>query len=150
MFEFSSVRGFDLFSVGMPMINIVLFALLIFIFWRQMSGYFVYGIYDETFHEALVASLNKLNLPFEETVSKVKLKSLDADLHVAVTSWVGTAQLRIKQVKHQKVASEIASEMKKYFISHPVRVNNVSFIVNLIMGILMFVLLAIMMPILIR
>lgn len=44
LFGFSSSRGLDLFSVGMPIINIVLFAVLIFVFWRQMSGYFIYGI----------------------------------------------------------------------------------------------------------
>lgn len=91
-----------------------------------------------------------MNLPFEETISKIKLTSLGADLHVAVASWMGTAQLRIKQTQHQKIAGEIAAEMKEYFSSHPVKVNNISFIVNLILGILMFILLAIMIPVFLR
>ena len=146
----SSFRRLDLFTIGMPIINIILYAVLIFVFWRQMSGYMIYGIYDETFHEALVAALNKLNLPFQETVSKIRLTSLNADLHVAVASWMGTAQLRIKQSEHRKIADQIANEMKVYFISHQVKVNNISFIVNLILGILMFALLAIMVPLLLH
>ncbi|HUN24553.1 MAG TPA: hypothetical protein PK299_15595 [Anaerolineales bacterium] len=131
-------RG-DLFFTIIPIIEIVALVLLVFIFWRQMAGYMILGVSDETFREALVSALNKLNLPYQETISKIKLTGLGADMQVVVASWTGTAQIRIKQWRHVRYTKKIALAMDDYYKNNPVKVNNSAFIVYLLLGILMIV-----------
>lgn len=100
-----------------------------------MTGYMIFGVSDETFREALTSALNKLNLPYEETISKIKLTGLNADLQAAVASWMGTAQIRIKQWQHVRYAKDIANSMDDYYKNNSVKVNNIAFIVYLILGI---------------
>jgi hypothetical protein len=127
----------------MPVINLVLMIVLVFVFWRQMTGYMVFGVYDETFRDALTSTLNKLNIPFQETISKIRLVELDADLQAAVMAWMGTAQIRIKQRKHAHYMKQIADGMNEYYVATPVKVNNIAFIVYLILGILMLIMVAV-------
>ena len=129
--------------ITLPLISLSMMVLLIFVFWKQMSGYMVFGIYDETFRDALTTALQRLNMPFQETISKIHLVELDADLQVAVSAWMGVAQIRIKQSKQAQYVKQIAAEMNKYFEATPVKVNNLTFIVYLILGILMLILAAV-------
>ncbi len=132
----------DLFLLTMPFINLALMVMLVFVFWRQMTGYIVFGVYDETFRDALTATLNKLNIRFQETISKIRLVELDADLQAAVAGWMGSAQIRIKQHKQAQLIKKIAAGMNEYYSSTPVRVNNVAFVVYIILGILMLIMAA--------
>ena len=134
---FEDRKYFSLFSVGMSIFQLGMMALMIFIVWRQMSGYMIFGVSDETFREALTHALNKLNLPFQETVSKIKLTSIDADLQANVASWMGTAQIRIKQLQHVRYAKDIAKAMDEYYKTNIVKVSYVAFIVYLLLGSLM-------------
>lgn len=136
---FDSWGRSDPFFTIMPIIQIAMLVLLVFIFWRQMTGYMIFGVSDETFREALITALNKLNLPYQETISKIKLTELDADLQAAVASWMGTAQIRIKQWQHVRYAKEIAHAMDDYYKNNPVKVNNIAFITYLLLGILMII-----------
>ena len=125
------------FSVGMFVFQLGMMVIMVFILWRQMSGYMIFGVSDETFREALTSALNKLNLPFQETVSKIKLTSLDADLQAVVASWMGTAQIRIKQLQHARYAKDIAKAMDEYFKTNTVKVSYIAFTVYLLLGGLM-------------
>ena len=86
-------------------------ALIVFIFLRQMAGYFVWGVSDATFRDALVFALNKLDLPFREQVSGVKLTGLDADLYAGAAEWMGTGHIRMKQRQHADRLADIANAM---------------------------------------
>jgi hypothetical protein len=136
---FSDWGRADTLLTVLPLFNLSIMVLLVFVFWRQMTGYMVFGVYDETFRDALSATLNKLKMPFQETISKIRLVELDADLQAAVTAWMGIAQIRIKQGKHAHYIKQIAAGMNEYYASTPVKVNNVSFIIYLILGILMLI-----------
>ena len=129
----------SLLSVGMSIFQLGIMAIMVFILWRQMSGYMIFGVSDETFREALTNALNKLNLPFQETVSKIKLTSIDADLQAMVASWMGTAQIRIKQWQHIRYAKDIAKAMDEYYKTNAVKVNYVAFTTYLLLGGLMAV-----------
>jgi hypothetical protein len=52
--------------------------------WLQMKGYLAIAVTDASFREGLLAALKKLELPYEECLSAVRLSSLDADLQVSV------------------------------------------------------------------
>jgi hypothetical protein len=134
---FESWGSSDLFGTFWPIIQTAMLILLFFVFWRQMTGYMIFGVYDETFRDALTSALNKLNLPFQETISMIKLTGLDADLQAAVAAWMGTAQIRIKQRQHVHYTKDIAKAMAEYYANHVVKVNNIAFIVYLLLGILM-------------
>ncbi len=128
---------YDLLTVAiLPIIMTAMMILLVFVYWRQMTGYMVLGVYDETFRDALINALNKLAFPFQESISKIKLTSLDADLQAAVAAWVGTAQIRIKQREYAHYTKDIAAAMTDYYKDYPVKVNYLTFIVYLLIGVL--------------
>ena len=65
--------------------------------WYQLKGYVAYAVTDTSFREALLAALQKLQYPHEETLSTIRLTSIDADLQVAVQSWMGAGVIKVKQ-----------------------------------------------------
>jgi len=127
------------FFILLPFIQVAMLALLVFVFWRQMTGYMIFGVSDDTFRDGLISALNKLNLPFHETISKIKLIELDADLQASVASWTGTAQIRMNQPQHVRYTKDIAGEMDVYYKNNAVKVQKITFIVYLLVGILMII-----------
>ena len=118
---------------------LMLFPLLIFpvilsFLWRQMRGCTVLGITDDSFRQALYAVLKDLNLPFEERLSKLRLTSIDADLEANVASWMGVANLSIKQREHQETLERIVSGLKQYFAGSHVSINMVTCVYYIILG----------------
>lgn len=138
---FTSRGSIEWFEIFLPFIQVAVMAILVFIFWRQMTGYMVFGVSDDTFRDALFYALNKLNLPFQEMLSKVKLIGLDADLYAVVAEWMGTAQIRIKQRQHTQRVIDIANTMNDYYASTPVKVNNIAYMTYLLLGLLIIALL---------
>ena len=59
------------------------------IMWYQLKGYVAYAVTDASFREALLAALQRLQLPYEESLSVIRLTSVDADLQISVQSWMG-------------------------------------------------------------
>lgn len=121
------------------LVLLLLFPLLIYpvvlaFIWRQMRGYTVLGVTDDSFRQALYAVLKDLNLPFEERLSKLRLTSIDADLEANVTSWMGVANLRIKQREHQETLERIVSGLKQYFAGSHVSINMVTCVYYIILG----------------
>ncbi|MGO9120822.1 MAG: hypothetical protein ACLQPD_24830 [Desulfomonilaceae bacterium] len=82
-----------------------------------MRGYTAFGTTDVSFREGLLASLERLSLPYEEKLSAVRLPTIEADLQVAVQSWLGTAQLKMKQRKFSGVLSDIVKGMNECYQS---------------------------------
>ena len=129
----------NIFLTSFPFINVAISCMLVFVCWKQMTGYMVIGVYDETFRDSLTTALNKLNLPFQETISKIQLVELKTDLQATVTAWIGMAQINIKQREHTHYTKQIATEMNNYYETIPVKVNNTAFIFYLTFGILMLI-----------
>ncbi len=120
---------------------LLLFPLLVYpvilaFLWRQMRGYTVLGVTDDSFRQALYTVLNDLQLPFEERLSKLRLTSLDADLEANVASWMGVANLRIKQREHQETLKRVAEALKNYFAGSHVSINMVTCVYYIILGVM--------------
>jgi hypothetical protein len=94
----------------------VLIVVLIFLCFT-LRGYSAFGVTDISFREGLLHSLTLLNLPYEETLSAVKLPTLGADLQVAVQSWIGSGQLKMKQRQFNTVLRDIVKGMNGYYQS---------------------------------
>ncbi len=96
------------------LLPIMLVVILVFGYFA-LRGYTAFGITDTSFREALLHSLNKLGLPHEETLSAIKLPTQGADLQVAVQSWMGTAQLKMKQRELGAVLRDIVNGMNEFY-----------------------------------
>ncbi|RKU17712.1 hypothetical protein C6503_10550 [Candidatus Poribacteria bacterium] len=113
--------------------GLVLFVILMV--WYSLRGYVTFGVTDMSFQAALLAALEKLQLPYEESLSAIRLTSIEADLQVVVQSWTGTALIKVKQRTHRSALREIVNTINEYFRTSSVSTNLIPCIVFLIMGI---------------
>ena len=127
---------------------ILMFPVMAVFFWLQMRGYLAFGITGKSFREGLVAALEKLQLPYEESLSSIRLTSVEADLQVAIQSWVGTGQIKVRQGRHRPLLKEIVQAMNERFRASPVETNMISCVFFLVLGIFAFI--GIMAPVLRR
>jgi hypothetical protein len=91
--------------------------------WTALQGYIGYGITDSSFREGLINTLEKLEIPFEENLSGIYLSFIGANLRVAIQSWIGTAQINVRQRKFNGVLRDIVQGMSSYYQTANVSVN---------------------------
>jgi hypothetical protein len=113
---------------------LLVYGIMFLLIWKQTEGYSVFGVTDESFQEALRTALNRLNLPFEETIFRFRLTSIGADLRASVQSSMGCAQLMIKQSGHKSTLKSIAGAMNDYFKTEPCKTNMTTNIFYIIVG----------------
>ncbi|RKU17709.1 hypothetical protein C6503_10530 [Candidatus Poribacteria bacterium] len=118
-------------------LNPIIFTVVLVTMYFTLPGYTVFGITDTSFREALLAALQKLQLPYDEVLSSIRLTSIEADLQVSVQSWVGSGIIKIKQRKHRPQLTEIVTAMNEHFRTSSVSTNLITCIIYLVMGILM-------------
>jgi hypothetical protein len=100
-------------------LNPLVFCCLLLMMWFQLKGYLVFGITDQAFRDSLVYSLDKLGIPYEERLSAMHLPSVDADLQVAVQSWMGVGQIKMKKAKDSEILHQIVDVMSEHFRASP-------------------------------
>ena len=93
----------------------VLFVVVLIMMWFQLKGYTAYAVTDTSFREALLTALEKLQLPYEESLSVIRLTTIDVDLQVSIQSWMGTGIIKVKQRGYRSVLKEVANAMNEYF-----------------------------------
>ena len=122
----------------MNWLNAILYGLILFVIlvvWYSLRGYIIYGVTDVSFQEALLTALEKLQLPYEESLSVVRLTSIQADLQVSVQSWMGTGIIKVKQRTHRSTLKEIVIVMNECFRTSSVSINMTSCVFLLVIGI---------------
>jgi thiol-disulfide isomerase/thioredoxin len=111
--------------------------------WLAVRGYTFLGVDAESFQEALRHALQALAIPFEETLSSVRLRDAEGGtLTVNIQPWTGTAALTIAPRKRQPVLNSIAAEMRRHFALTPVKANHFSNVLHLVLGLLFLVVVA--------
>ena len=113
----------------------ILYAALIVMMCYQLKGYVAFAVTDSSFREALVAALQKLELPYEESLSTIRLTSVNTDLQVAIQSWMGTGVIKIKQRAHRSVLKEIVDATNEYFRISSVSTNMITCVFWVVMGV---------------
>ena len=108
--------------------------------WYQLKGYVAYAVTDASFREALLAALQKLQLPYEESLSVIRLTSVDADLQISVQSWMGTGTIKVKQRAHRSVLKDVVNAMNEYFSTSSVSTNFISCVFLVVAGAVMAIL----------
>ena len=121
-------------------LNPLLFILVLVFLWIQLKGYMAIGVSDDSFRDALHFSLNKNGLDFEEQLSVVKLTSIDAILQVAIQSWVGAGQIKLKRSKDKNVLPQIISGLNDYYSENNIKPNIITPIFYIILGVFMLIL----------
>ena len=107
--------------------------------WMQTEGYSAFGVTDESFQDSLHSALNKLNLPFEETIYRIRLTSIEADLHASVQSSLGCAQIKIMHPGHRSTLKSIVDAMNEYFKTVPCRTNMTTNVCSIIFSALIII-----------
>ena len=129
----------DMFSnfvvMGGALVSFLIYAVALFFFSKLTKGYVAMGITDDSLRTALHAALQELEIAFEETLTHIKLTSLDVDLQVSVHSWMGTAQFRVKQAKGKPILKEITKAIVNYYQTHETKMNNAPAIFYFVMGV---------------
>lgn len=132
-------ESFDWFLVLMPLFMFIFYTFLLVYLWNVMKGYQVIGVNEDTFRTSLQNVLRKLDLSFEERLSKMRLISLETDLESSVNAWSGVATFKIKDKKYKEVEKQIADNLKKEFSDDYLSVNLRTSYFYLISGSLLFV-----------
>ena len=112
----------------------LMFGFILLMMCYQMRGYTAYAVTDTSFREALIEALQKLQLPYEESVSLIRLTSIEADLQVSVQGWLGTGLIKVKQRAHRSVLREIVKAMNKYFRISSAPTNMISCVFSVVIG----------------
>ena len=103
--------------------------------WLQMKGYLAVAVTGKSFRDGLLAALEKLQLPYEESLSSIRLTSVGADLQVAVQSWMGNGQIKVRPGRHGPLLKKIVQAMKEHFRTAAVETNMIFCVLFLILGI---------------
>lgn len=123
----------------MGWLPLVMFASILIMFSFKMKGYMAFAVTDASFREGLIAALKKLELPYEESLSVMRLPSLGADLQVAVQSGMGTGLIKVKEPKFGGTLRQIVQAMNDYFRSASVPTNMFSCVFFTIIGVFMVI-----------
>ena len=112
----------------------LMFGFILLMMCYQMRGYTAYAVTDTSFREALLEALQKLQLPYEESLSLIRLTSIEADLQVSVQGWLGTGLIKVKQRAHRSVLREIVNAMNEYFRISSVPTNMITCVCSVVIG----------------
>ena len=110
----------------------LMFGFILLMMCYQMRGYAAYAVTDTSFREALLEV--KLQLPYEESLSLIRLTSIEADLQVSVQGWLGTGLIKVKQRAHRSVLREIVNAMNEYFRISSVPTNMITCVCSVVIG----------------
>ena len=117
------------------LISLLFFLIMAVVLWLQTRGYQAFAVTGKSFRDGLLAALEKLQLPYEESLASIRLPSVDAELQVAVQSWMGSAQIKVRPGRHGPLLKKIVQAMKEHFRNAAVETNRISCVFYLIFGI---------------
>jgi hypothetical protein len=89
-------------------------ALIIFVAWRSMRGYFMIAVTEADVRASLQAALGELDLPFEESILGFSLVSLGDNLQVRVHPQLGVAQLGMARAGQSPELDRIAASARSF------------------------------------
>ncbi len=112
-----SGMSFLLLHVGM------LIGLVIFFMFILANGYIAIGVTEESMRSALQGALERLNLPYRESISRFQLTTIGADLKASVREILGIANIQINKRRHRSTLKSIAQATNEHFAAVPGKLN---------------------------
>ena len=125
-------------SILIKWLNPAIFTVVLVMSYFTLKGYVAYGIINTSFREALLTTLEKLQLPYKITLFTIRLTSVEADLQVSTQSGMGV-QIKVKQRQHHSQLAEIVAAMNEHFQISSSPVNLISCVFFVVMGVIMVI-----------
>jgi hypothetical protein len=113
-FDITHIRSLDIMSISFPVIAIAMLIIMTYFIGKQIFGYFVIGVGDE-FGDAIVHALNENKIQHQEKLSRIILPEYNTQISIAITKWIGSAQIRIDSGKHQTVLNNLITSVESYY-----------------------------------
>ena len=113
--------------------------MMLYSLWRVMQGYIMMGITDDSFRNSLFAALKEQNLEWKEELSLIRIPSENLDIHVSIQSWMGTGQIKNKTKQNRTKFEQVICSLKKQFAVGDIKINSISCIFYIIIGILLLI-----------
>ena len=108
---------------------------VMYVFWREATGYLAYGIGDESFRNALLFALHRQGHAFRETITKIELLEPHVEIRATVQPKIGTALLRTSHRRHAHYVTALAANMNEHYRLQPKPFNKGIFLLTTIQGI---------------
>ena len=108
---------------------------VMYVFWREATGYLAYGIGDEGFRNALLFALHRQGHAFRETITKIELLEPRVEIRATVQPKIGTALLRTPHRRDVHYVAALAANMNKHYRLQPEPFNKGIFVLTTIQGI---------------
>jgi hypothetical protein len=108
---------------------------LMYILWREATGYLAYGIDDEGFRNALVLALHRRGHAFRETITKIELLEPNVEIRSVVQPKIGTALLRTPHRCDAHLVAALAADMNEHYRLESETFNRGIFVLATIQGV---------------
>ena len=132
---FTFERDFDDASdVFMALAGPAMFLAMAVFFWIVMRGHMAFGVTEDSLRTGLTAALRELELPYEESLSAIRLPTVSTEIQVAVQGWVGTGQIKSRKRAGAPLVADVARRMNAYFRSTKVSTNLTCCVMYIVMG----------------
>lgn len=93
-------------------------------FWFQMKGYIAVGVSDRTLRDAINYSLEINKLNYEDLITGIHLKDLNAKLDISIQDWVATGQVKVHSGKNKGLLDALMSGMNDFYQKKAIEANN--------------------------
>lgn len=108
---------------------------VMYVLWREATGYLAYGIGDESFRNALLFALHRQGHAFRETITKIELLETHVEIRATVQPKIGTALLRTPHRRDAHYVAALAADMNKHYRLQSEPFNKGIFVLSTIQGI---------------
>lgn len=122
----------------------ILFGAALIVVWYRSRGYIAHGISDRVIREGLLQATEKMQLPCDERLAAIHLKTVGADLSVKGWSWSGGARIEIHPRTQGTVLDRIVHTMNEQFRVEPLPAAPASYLFPTALGAVMAVLAVVM------
>ena len=119
----------------MGLLNILFIVFIFSSILIRQQGYMLFGITNTSMRQALLHSLNKLGIGYEETLGVLKLSSEAGEIQAMCYGWTGSGIIRGKKIQDKNLLGKVATEVNSYFQTNEVEASKSVFIRYLIIGI---------------
>ncbi len=130
---------FDLRNAAM----LAIYVLLSIVFYLQCRGYAILGVSGKRLREALLFSLSKNNIPFEERLSSVVLRK-NEDCELKVASWASGSWIRLTNDRDGSLMPKILNGIRQDFADKPGQIDPFFAILQLILGAVLVTMVAVL------
>ena len=108
---------------------------LMYVLWREATGYLAYGIDDDSFRNALVLALHRRGHAFHERITKIVLIETNVEIRATVQSKIGTALMRTVHRRDAHLVATLAADMNAHYRIEDESFNKGIFVLSTIQGV---------------